>query len=249
MTGASGGCRPGRCEAFHTLTTFFGSMGSPRVAPGVTERLVDRPRRACHKGHASGASEPEEVAMSSLVRKLAATGIAAAAALAANPAAAQCPSRPEFPAFGSARLRRRRARRLHALRRRERRRLLRRHRRRQRQRPLRRGLCCSAVVAWDAARGVHPNAVYPDCTQVLYTGRHRARASSSCSAGTATGSTRTCRPTRAAAPEEKDYLTVSQAMRRDLVNGDTSGTATLASLDADAAISWPGSPRASSASC
>lgn len=89
---------------------------------------------------------------------------------------------------------------------------------------------CTARVGWDAARGVHPNGVYPDCMQVLYVeGTPNARFL--LQLGHGHWEYTRLQSDTSGAPEEKDYATVSQAMLADLQAGDTSGTATRAAID------------------
>jgi hypothetical protein len=89
---------------------------------------------------------------------------------------------------------------------------------------------CAAVVAWDAAAGVHPNGAYPDCKLVRYqVGTKRAQFILQIAHGH--WEYTHLQSDTSGAPEEKDYLTVTQAMQTDFANGDSSGTATRASLD------------------
>lgn len=89
---------------------------------------------------------------------------------------------------------------------------------------------CATVVAWDAANGVHPNGTYPDCMQVAYEERTQ-RVRFVLQIGHAHYEYTHLQSDTSGNPEEKDYLTVTQAMQTDFANGDTGGTATRAALE------------------
>ncbi len=89
---------------------------------------------------------------------------------------------------------------------------------------------CTPTVAWDAAKGVHPNGVYPDCQLVVYQEK-TDRAQFILQLGHGHWEYTHLQTDTSGALEEKDYLTLTQAMLTDLTTGDTSGTATLTSLE------------------
>ena len=89
---------------------------------------------------------------------------------------------------------------------------------------------CQALVAWDAAAGVHPSGVYPDCMLALYE-EGTERAEFILQVGHAHWEYTHFQTDTRGAPEEKDYLTITQAMRADLESGGLLGEATLESIE------------------
>ncbi len=89
---------------------------------------------------------------------------------------------------------------------------------------------CTATVAWNAAAGVHPNGAYPDCKLANYE-QNTTRAQYILQLGHGHWEYTHLQTDTSGAPEEKDYLTVTQAMQTDFASGDTSGTATRTSLE------------------